>query len=102
MKSKKTVPCLEELNQIAKIPWSVWNSIVIQNSSEGASAYLATLKKLIEDLPTEIHDMIDYLRHRKVHCLVSMITWSVKRSSIKTIKQVRSNFLPKHGECLPS
>ena len=55
----------KSIEEILRIPWMVWNATVLGKRPGNAVDYMAIIKLMIKDFPTEIQAMIDGLKTRK-------------------------------------
>lgn len=54
---------IAEIDQVLQVPWLIWNSVV--SKEKDTIDYLSSLTLLTKDAPTEIKELIKFMRKRK-------------------------------------
>jgi hypothetical protein len=56
---------LEEIEYILKVPWLIWNAMVMKNDSNQKVDYLASLNLLLKGAPLKVKKLTDSMKRRK-------------------------------------
>lgn len=54
---------LEELDQVLRLPWMIWNAVVLQEDS--SIDYFGSITLLTKDAPDEVKELIRFMKKRK-------------------------------------
>jgi hypothetical protein len=55
----------EEYDFALRVPWMVWNAIVIQETKPGTTDYVKMMDQLLVGKPPLMRDLVEFLVHRK-------------------------------------
>lgn len=56
---------LDELEFVLKLPWMVWNAMVLKEDPDCKLDYWASIQLYIRRMPPEVKDLVDGMRERK-------------------------------------
>jgi len=58
-------PSLQTLDDILKVPWMIWNSIVLNQTGASELACLASIRLMTRRMPQPVKDILQFMVDRK-------------------------------------